>query len=331
MPLNIEKTSPGSNGSRTSKRTIDYLRISVTDRCNYRCTYCMPQDGIKGHHHSDILSYEEILRFTEAAVLAGITRVRVTGGEPLARRDLPQFISKLAVVPGLKDLALTTNGSLLKKYGRELKDSGLKRINISLDSLNPERFSRITRGANLEDVLSGLETVLKLGFAPVKVNAVMLPGIESELSDFVDMARRMPVHVRFIEFMPIGSGSLEKNEFVPKNLILQKLRNFGELRPAEAPDGGGPARYFKLAGTTGTIGFISSMSDHFCSSCNRLRLTAEGSLRNCLFSDREVNIRSYISGDIENLKRQIVDSMNSKIFDRTKELPAMRLMSQIGG
>jgi len=327
----VKNNTRGRNKDVGKPHVIDYLRISVTDRCNFRCTYCMPPGGISFKKHSDILTYEEIVKFTRVAVGLGITRVRITGGEPLVRRQCPELVARLAAIDGIKDLSLTTNGFLLKKYAGELKEAGLSRINISIDSLQPSRFSAITQMACLEQVLAGLERVLELGFSPVKVNAVMMEGIEEELEDFVALAWEKPVHVRFIEFMPIGRrlGGIWK--FIPKKRILARLSEFGDLKPTGSPAGGGPARYYRFAGSRGTIGFISSMSDHFCGSCNRLRLTADGRLRNCLFSDIEVDVRPFIAGDESELRRVIINSMNSKKFNRRGEEPVKRTMSQIGG
>ncbi|MBI5869505.1 MAG: GTP 3',8-cyclase MoaA [Actinobacteria bacterium] len=333
----IDKTSSPHAHSRTGnqgcagRRMIDYLRISITDRCNYRCRYCMPPEGVNPMGHDEILSFEEIVRFAEAAVEAGVSRVRITGGEPLVRRGNVDLVQRLAAVPGIVDLSLTTNGSMLEGQAAELHAAGLSRLNISIDSLDPERFSRITGGGRLAPVLSGLDSALEAGFAPVKVNAVALEGIEDDLEDFVALTRERPVHVRFIEYMPIGlrMGGLWK--FVPREQLLSGLEAFGDLRPVASPGGGGPARYFKFAGAEGTIGFISSMSDHFCSRCNRLRLTADGRLRNCLFSDEEVDIRPHIGGGRSGLTRLILDSMNSKKFDRAGAQPGCRTMSQIGG
>jgi cyclic pyranopterin phosphate synthase len=320
-----------SSSGGTGSHTIDYLRISITDRCNYRCKYCMPPGGVIPLGHDDILSFGEIVRFAEAAVDAGVSRVRITGGEPLVRRGCIDLIEELANVPGIVDLSLTTNGSLLEDKAAELHAAGLSRLNISIDSLDPERFSRITGGGSLEPVLAGLDSALDAGFAPVKVNAVALEGIEDDLEDFVALTRERPVHVRFIEYMPIGLrlGGLWK--FVSRERLLAGLEAFGELRSVASPGGAGPARYYKFAGAEGTIGFISSMSDHFCSRCNRLRLTADGRLRNCLFSDEEVDVRPHIEGSRSGLTGIILDSMNSKKFDRAGVQPGCRTMSQIGG
>jgi len=282
--------------------------------------------------NEDLLTNDEIVSFTRAAVETGVSRVRITGGEPLLRPECSKLVGRLACIPGVDDLSLTTNGALLGPAATELRRAGLSRINISLDSLDPERFSRISGGGDLSRVLAGLDSALDAGFAPVKVNAVALRGIEAELEAFVALAAERPVHVRFIEYMPIGrrvGAGLWK--FVPRSELLASLESFGKLRPVESPGGGGPARYYRYAGAPGTIGFISSMSDHFCARCNRLRLTADGRLRNCLFSDEELDVRPLIAGEPEALRRAIIASMNSKKFDRRLVEPGNRTMAQIGG
>ena len=311
---------------------IDYLRISVTDRCNYRCVYCTPRGTALGRSDPrTLLSFDEIVSFAEAAAGAGVSRIRVTGGEPLAREGCDKLIGRLAAIPDIADLSLTTNGSLLSGFASRLRAAGLSRINISLDSLEPRRFSELTGGARLEPVLAGLDSALEAGFAPVKVNAVALPGIEADLEAFVQLAHERPLHVRFIEFMPIGRRVGGMWRFVPRARVLSGLKRFGKLEPVESPGGGGPARYFRFRGALGTIGFISSMSDHFCARCNRLRLTADGYLRNCLFSEDEVYVRPLIGCGREELVEAIRGSMNSKKFDRSVVEPGERLMSQIGG
>jgi cyclic pyranopterin phosphate synthase len=321
----------GKTGVRPAP-VVDYLRLSVTDRCNFRCSYCMPPEGVALKEHGDILTFEEIVRFARAAVDAGITRVRVTGGEPLVRRGCPELIERLAAIPGIRDLALTTNGSLLGRFAGDLQEAGLKRVNISIDSLDPQRFAEITGGAGLAPVWTGLMRVLELGFNPVKVNAVMLSGIEDDLERFVALAAELPVHVRFIEQMPIGSPPGRGPwRFVSRARLQARLEGFGKLLPAGPPVGAGPARYFRFAGAAGTIGFISSMSSHFCGDCNRLRLTADGKLKNCLFSDEEVDVREQIGGEPAELAGAIRGSMNSKKFARQNTGSGSRAMSQIGG
>jgi len=313
------------------RRRVDYLRISVTDRCNFRCRHCMPPEGVRFKEHQRILSYEEIERFTRVAVSAGISRVRITGGEPLVRRQCPDLIAMLARIPGIDDLSLTTNGSLLPRHAGELRAAGLSRINISIDSLDPERFASITGGGRLGPVMDGVRAALAEGLAPVKVNAVMLEGIDEELGAFVDLVRELPVHLRFIEYMPVGRSVKGLWKFVPRGRVLSRLGEFGELTPMPAPVGAGPASYFRLEGAEGGIGFISAMSGHFCGNCNRIRLTADGHLRNCLFSREEVDIRPLIGGDPGVLREALLASMGSKRYDLRREDPGRRTMSQLGG
>ena len=310
---------------------VDYLRISVTDRCNFRCGYCMPPAGVPPLDHRDILSYEEITRFAVAAVEAGIRRVRITGGEPLVRRGIAHLVGALAGVPGISDLAMTTNGSLLADRAGSLKAAGLTRLNISIDSLDPERFRQITGGARLEPVLAGLEAALAAGFEPVKVNVVALEGVERELKSMVALCRDHPVHVRFIELMPVGRGRAYAGRFLSRRRLLEELESFGGLMPAAAPAGAGPARYYRFAGAAGTIGFIGSVSDHFCASCNRLRLTADGRLLGCLFSGEEYEVRPFIGGDRQLLAGVIAGAIGRKKYDRRADSRGRRQMSQIGG
>jgi cyclic pyranopterin phosphate synthase len=315
----------------TANGAIDYLRVSVTDRCNFRCSYCMPPEGVAFKGHDEILSFEEIECFVRVAADAGITRVRLTGGEPLVRRGCADLVSRLTSIPGVRDLSLTTNGSLLAAHAGELLEAGLERINISVNSLDAARFARISGSDSLAGVRDGLDAAVGAGFRLVKVNAVMLEGIEDELEAFLRLADELPVHLRFIECMPVGREGADQRHFVPRERLLVRLREFGELKPVPSPGGAGPARYYRLGSGKGTIGFISAMSDHICVSCNRIRLTADGKLRNCLFSDEEVDIRGLINGDSARLREAIRASMNSKKYDRRQVTTGNRTMSQIGG
>ena len=310
---------------------VDYLRISITDRCDFRCRYCMPPSGVRLGEHGDILSYEEIVRFAQAAADAGVTRVRVTGGEPLVRRQCSGLIASLAAIPGIKDLALTTNGSRLARFAPGLRAAGLGRINISLDSLDRERFAAITGRDSLGAVRAGLERALELGFEPVKVNVVMLEGIENELEAFAALTRDRPVHVRFIEKMPVGFDAAPRWKYVSHGRLLEWMARQGELVPAAPPRGAGPARYFRFAGHRGTIGLISSMSPRFCDGCNRLRLTADGKLKDCLFSDEEFDVRPLIAGPRRELAAAIGQVIGRKNGSRAQGRAGGRLMSQIGG
>ncbi|MFO8010457.1 MAG: GTP 3',8-cyclase MoaA [Dehalococcoidia bacterium] len=296
-------------------RPINYLRLSVTDRCNFRCIYCMPLQGIKTLDHSDILSYEEIMLVAEAAAGLGINKVRLTGGEPLVRADLSNLVEMLSAIDGIDDLTLTTNGSLLRRHARELKDAGLSRVNISLDTLRPERFEQITRFGRLEEVLRGAETAGAAGLYPIKFNTVVMRGInDDEITDFARKTIEDGWHVRFIEFMPIGESSGENNgRFISIAEITEHIEKLGTLETGKL-DGNGPAKYYRLPGATGTIGFISPISNHFCYQCNRLRLTADGKLRPCLLSDDEIDLRGPLreGASADDLKRLIEKAIESK-------------------
>ncbi|NLG66497.1 MAG: GTP 3',8-cyclase MoaA [Actinobacteria bacterium] len=314
--------------------TVDYLRISVTDRCNLRCVYCMPPEGVEFMAHEDILSYEEIVLFVRAAADLGFSKIRLTGGEPLVRRGITGLVAQLAGVSGIVDIAMTTNGILLPRFATELKQAGLSRVNISLDTLNAERYRRVTRGGSIEQVLAGVHSAFAAGLTPVKINAVLTDETLLELEAFADLTREQPVHVRFIEWMPIGGcGPTSPGGGPTRDQMIAHLRRLGSLEPAPSPGGWGPARYFAFPGHAGTIGFISAMSDHFCADCNRLRLTADGRLKNCLFSNDEVDVRAALrAGDTEETVRRIKDSLARKTFDRCCVSRANeRGMSQIGG
>jgi GTP 3',8-cyclase len=319
--------------SATSSRRVDYLRLSVTDRCNLRCVYCMPPQGVAPRSHDEILTYEELLVFAEAAVAAGITRVRVTGGEPLVRKGLVSFVERLAALDGITDLSLTTNGILLPGCAAELRAAGLSRVNVSIDSLDEGRFAQLTRGARLADALAGLDAAFSAGFSPVKVNAVLLAGVEDEVDRFVELTRRREVHVRFIEYMPLDRRLAADGAFVPAGFVLERLHAEHRLEAVDGPFGLGPARYYRVPGALGTIGFIAGVSDHFCARCNRLRLMADGRLKTCLFSapERELDVRPLIGRPVE-LAGAIAAAIDGKSFDRSLEAPdAGRGMSQIGG
>jgi cyclic pyranopterin phosphate synthase len=319
--------------STTSPRRVDYLRLSVTDRCNLRCVYCMPPEGVPPRAHDEILSYEELLVFATAAVAAGITRVRVTGGEPLVRKGFVGFVERLAALEGLTDLSLTTNAILLPACAAELRAAGLKRVNVSIDSLDPQRYARLTRGGSLTEALAGLDAALSAGFSPVKVNAVLLDGVEDEVDGFVELIRRCDVHVRFIEYMPLDRRLAADRTFVPAGILLERLHAEHAVEAVDGPFGLGPARYYRVPGARGTIGFIAGVSDHFCAGCNRLRLMADGRLKTCLFSapERELDVRPLL-GRPDELAAAIAAAIDGKNFDRLVEAPdSGRGMSQIGG
>jgi GTP 3',8-cyclase len=315
---------------------VDYLRLSITDRCNLRCTYCMPADGVPPRTHEEILSFEELATVARVAAGCGISKVRITGGEPLVRHGCADLVGMLARTSGVRDISLTTNGILLPRYASDLRREGLARVNISLDSLDPERFARLTRGGQLEAALAGLASAFDAGFSPIKVNAVLVEGIEDELDAFCDLTREREVHVRFIEFMPLdrrleGACGAAARRLVPAPEVLRRLKEKHRLVPVQGPYGHGPAQYWRLPGAAGSIGFVAGVSDHFCGSCNRLRLTADGRLRTCLFSGEEVDVRPFIDQPAE-LRRVIEAAVAGKRYDRRREtLANLRAMSEIGG
>jgi cyclic pyranopterin phosphate synthase len=276
-------------------REINYLRVSVTDRCNLRCTYCMPKEGVSVVGHYDILRYEEILRVVRTAMGVGVVKVRVTGGEPLVRRGVLKFIASLKSIEGLQDVSLTTNGVLLEPMAEDIFRAGLRRINVSLDSLNPEKYREVTRGGSLDSVLGGIEEAHRVGFFPIKINIVSIKGVnENEILDFARLTLSKPYQVRFIELMPFGGkGPDYENRYLSGETVLKEIEKAYSLEPltAKRTRFDGPARLYRITDAPGEIGFISAVSQHFCRSCNRLRLTADGHLRACLFSEREVDLK----------------------------------------
>ncbi|MBU2439612.1 GTP 3',8-cyclase MoaA [bacterium] len=278
-------------------REISYLRVSITDRCNYRCIYCKPEEQFEFIPHEEILRYEEIVEIIEEAVNLGVTKVRITGGEPLARKGVVDFIKKLREIKKLEDISLTTNGFFLSEYAEKLKDAGLNRVNISLDSLQEEKYKKITRGGSLEKALKGIDSALKAELLPIKINTVLIRGInDDEVEDFVRLTLGRPLNIRFIEFMPSGEELKDnyRNKFISVLEIKESLTEKYSFRPIDINSGNGPAKYYQIKGGQGTIGFITALSQHFCETCNRIRLTSEGKLRPCLFSNKEVDIKQAI-------------------------------------
>ncbi|MBM4312984.1 MAG: GTP 3',8-cyclase MoaA [Deltaproteobacteria bacterium] len=285
-------------------RDINYLRVSVTDRCNLRCIYCMPKEGLSGVGHDDILRYEEIHRIIGIAASEGITKVRITGGEPLVRRGVTEFIASLQTIPELTDISLTTNGLLLETYAERLFEAGIRRINISLDSLNAEKYAKITRGGDIRAVLQGIRKVRETGFSPIKINIVAIKGFnEDEVLDFARLTLDNPFQIRFIELMALGEAGIESNgRYLANSVIKEQIETLGTLQPVNGrgTKNDGPARMYRLTGGAGEIGFISPVSRHFCRSCNRLRLTADGQLRACLLSDNEVDLKGPLREGVGN-------------------------------
>lgn len=328
-------------------RVIDYLRISLTDRCNFRCIYCMPSDGVQMMTHDEVLRIEEIESIVRVATRIGIRSVRLTGGEPLVRKGVVGLVRTLSSMEGIVNVSMTTNGVLLPSMAADLKEAGLSRVNISLDTLDPDQFSYITRVGELESTLKGINAALEAGFNPVKVNAVTVRRLNQDFLGFAKLSIDRPLHVRFIEYMPVGdSTGLDgsgwgKEDVVPSEELLQiinqRAREEGlpELQPTDgdrAPIGWGPARYFQFPHAQGTVGFISPLSRHFCSECNRLRLTADGKLRPCLFSDRELDIRAALrDGGEEAAYACFLEALNLKPDEHHDKVGTERNMSQIGG
>jgi cyclic pyranopterin phosphate synthase len=323
--------------SDSFQRPINYLRISVTDRCNLRCVYCMPVDGVCPMSHEDILRYEEIDTVARAAAEMGIDKIRLTGGEPLVRAGLPDLVGMLATISTVNDISLTTNGTLLARYATELKEAGLDRVNISLDSLKPDRFRAITRSdAELSDVLEGIEAARGAGLEPVKLNTVVMPGVnDDEVLDFAQKTVNDEWHVRFIELMPLN-GDIKTPQFVAASDMKQTIEQLGELEPCLPSVGNGPAKYFRLPEAKGTIGFITPISEHFCFNCNRLRLTADGKLRPCLLSAYEVDLKGPLrrGANAEDLKKLIEEAVANKPRRHhiaEGDVPRQRPFSQVGG
>lgn len=291
-------------------RTIEYLRMSVTDRCNLRCLYCMPDQGIESLGHDRIMTYEEMLRVAGAAVRLGVRKIRVTGGEPLVRRGLVDFIGELARLPKAPEIALTSNGMLLAEYADRLKSAGLSRVNISLDTLQEERFVALTRREGLDAVFRGLEAAQAAGLAPIKINMVPIRGFnDDEIGDFARLTLRKNCDVRFIEFMPVRSDlGFTADRRVNESEIMAALEQVDRLIPAgRQAELSGPARMYRFPGGKGRLGVITAVSNHFCGECNRLRLTADGRLRPCLMSDDEIDLLTHLrSAGIDERKLEAI-------------------------
>ena len=323
-------------------RHIDYLRISVTDRCNLRCVYCMPPGGVPWKPHTDILSYEEIVRVVTAAAQLGIRKIRWTGGEPLVRRDVTALVRAIAQIRGIDDISLTTNGVLLDKLAGPLAEAGLTRVNVSLDTLDPIKFRRITRLGEIDRVWRGLEAAERAGLRPIKLNAVVVRGVnDDELIDLARLTIDRPWHVRFIELMPVGNEGnwgldfpLTPDRYFSIAEMLDRLAPLELVRTGQ-PIGNGPARTYHIAGALGTVGFISPLGEHFCATCNRLRLTADGRLRPCLLHDLEVPVREAVrasDGVASLIERAVTLKPHSHdLLLADASVSHDRMMCQIGG
>ena len=308
-------------------RTIDYLRLSVTDLCNYRCRYCMPAEGVEKRPHGEILTLEELAEIAAAAVGCGVKKIRLTGGEPLVRRGIVELVRRLRAVPGVEELCLTTNGSLLPGLAKPLRDAGLDRLNISLDTLRPDRFAAMTRLGTLQDVLEGIAAAEAAGFRELKFDTVLIGGFnDDEIGDFAALSRDHPWEMRFIELMPMGPcAAWEKRCFLPAETVLERVP---ELEPI-APQG--VARRYRLPGAKGTVGLISPVSHDFCGQCSRIRVTPDGKLKGCLHSREETPLRGLHGEALEAAIRQGILQKPERhhLAERSSDTP--RNMFEIGG
>ena len=314
-------------------REIDYLRISLTDLCNLRCMYCMPAEGVEKHSHGENLTLEEVAEIAAAAVELGVKKIRLTGGEPLVRRGVTGLVARLAALPGLRELTMTTNGLLLPRFARELKAAGLTRVNLSLDTLDPEKYRKITRTGTLSAALAGLRAAEEAGLTPVKLNAVLIGGFnDDEIPAMVELTREKPIEMRFIELMPIGDTDVfGKEAYLPVDAVLERVP---ELEPLpERSREGGVARLYALPGAAGRVGLISPVSCSFCGGCNRVRLTADGFIKPCLHSGKEFNLRGLRG---EALRAALAGAIAQKpeehgVLSKTERSGAGRNMHEIGG
>ena len=319
-------------------RVHTYLRISVTDRCNLRCLYCLPPAGAVFRPRAELLTLDEILRVARLCAGLGVTKIRLTGGEPLLRPGLPGLVARLAALPGVRRVGLTTNGVRLRRHAAELRAAGLTDLNLSLDTLRRDRFERIALRDHFDEVQAGLAAALDAGFPRVKINTVVMGGInDDELAELADLARARPLHVRFIEYMPFAYNRWSRATFVPYRDMLAALRRTYPLAPVPAEDPSAVAREFTAPGFLGTVGFITSLSDHFCDTCNRIRLTADGAIKSCLFHAAETGLRDALRGgaDDAELERRLRAALAGKPAGHAPAEELVRLenraMVSIGG
>ena len=311
-------------------RNINYMRLSVTDKCNLRCRYCMPAEGVCLREHRDMLTEDEMITAVEAAASLGIRKLRITGGEPLVKKNIVSICRRAALVEGIEEVCLTTNGLMLPKLAKDLKDAGVKRINLSLDTLDPEKYAYITRIGTLDSFMAGLNAALDAGFEKIKINAVLIGGFnDDEIVPLAELTKQYPVDMRFIEMMPMyDSGDFKEASFVPFTKVLEALP---DAVPAESD--GGVAKLYRLPGAVGNVGLISPLNAHFCGSCNRIRVTADGKVKPCLHSDVEYSIKGM---DFEGMKAELEKAIWNKPqwhgdLDAVHRSQAGRNMNQIGG
>jgi GTP 3',8-cyclase len=317
-------------------RSIEYLRISVTDRCNFRCVYCMPAEGLPWLPKQEILSYEEIAEVVRQLAPLGLRRLRLTGGEPTIRPELVRLVQMLKAVPGIEDIALSTNGAKLPTMARDLRAAGLDRVNLSADSLRPERIVAIARRDLKFEPVQAIAAALDAGLDPVKVNVVVMRRLnDDEIEDFARLTLTLPIHVRFIELMPVGEmAHLTVEHIVPSDEVLRRVGTIAALEPASGPaKGNGPAKYYRLAGAAGTVGVITPMTHTYCGDCNRVRLTADGRLRTCLYGDHEVNLREPLRAGL-GLEPLFVQALAEKPKEHNLlqlKVGGLKALSQVGG
>ena len=311
-------------------REISYMRVSVTDKCNLRCRYCMPAEGVCKKSHDEMLTEEEIITAVQAAAGLGIKKIRITGGEPLVKRNIVSICRRTAQVPGIEDVGITTNGVLLPELAKDLKEAGVRRVNFSLDTLNPEKYAHITRIGTLDNALAGLEAALETGFEKIKINAVLIGGFnDDEIADLAGLTRKYPVDMRFIEMMPMyDSGDFTEASFIPASRVLDALPD-----AVPVPHDGGVAKLYRLPGAQGNVGLIRPISAHFCNECNRIRLTADGKIKTCLHSADEYDLKGMT---LEQMTEQLRQAILEKpewhgVLSHDHRSHAGRNMNQIGG
>jgi len=319
-------------------RVVEYLRVSVTDRCNLRCSYCMPPGGVELSKKCDILRYKDLLALLEIFAGLGVRKVRFTGGEPLVRKGIVDFIRQVRGIPGIEQIALTTNGVNLRRHAHGLKEAGVSRVNVSLDTLDRDRFEKITGFDSLETVLDGIEGALQAGIESVKINMVVIKDVnDGEIERFAELSRTFNAQVRFIEFMPATPDVWDQSRMIPMTEVKRRIEAMGALTPCEPGQWGGPARIFRFDGAVGEIGFISSVSRHFCHNCNRLRLTSTGELLTCLFADSAINLKTMLDGGASaaEIENAILGALKNKNAVRDMSLTprdrARATMSSLGG
>ena len=327
----------------TFKREIKYMRISLTELCNLRCRYCMPEEGICKKSHEEMMTQEEVITAVKVAAKLGVTKIRLTGGEPLVKKDVVLLVAKIKEIDGIEEVCITTNGSLLAKYARDLKKAGLDRVNISLDTLKPEKFKYITRVGELKDTLAGIDAALNTGFKKIKINSVLIGGFnDDEIVDLANLTLKQPTDVRFIELMPMyDSGDFGKNAFIPSSIVIEKIKeaykgrfeNDADIIKEVERESGNVAKTYRINGAMADVGIISAVSKHFCRECNRIRLTADGKIKPCLHSNQEISIKGLDENAMEEKFKEAILSKPEKHEELSyvSRSHAERNMNQIGG